>query len=144
MGAVGVIGGGLVSAVTGPLSWEHGPWAAAYLVLVVGVAQLGFGAGQAWLAVGPPARGLVVGELLGWNLGSALVITGAVVERPVLVDIGAVLLVAAVVCFLVGVRAPTPGRGPVVVWGRRAYLLLALVILVSIPVGLVLAALGSA
>ncbi len=148
MAAVGVVGGGLVSAVTRPLSWEHGSWAAAYLVLVVGVAQLLFGAGQAWLAARMPGPRWVAVELLCWNVGSGLVIAGAVVERPVLVDVGGVLLVVALACFIAAVRERRHQRGgatstvpSAAVWGRRAYQLLALVILVSIPVGLVLAAL---
>jgi hypothetical protein len=140
LGAAGIIGGGLVSAVTGPLSWEHGSWAAAYLVLVLGVAQLVFGVGQAWLAREVPGRLTIGWELLGWNVGSALVIAGSVLERPVVVDVGGVLLVVALALFAVAVRSGRPPEVVGSVWFRRVYLLLVLVILVSIPIGLVLAA----
>ncbi len=144
LGTVGIIGGGLVSAATGPLSWQHGSWAAAYLVLVVGVAQLVFGVGQAWLAHELPGRPTIVWELVGWNLGSALVIVGAVLERPVVVDVGGALLVVALVLFARVVRVGRPGDGAGSPWIHWVYLLLVLVILVSIPIGLVLAALGGA
>ena len=45
-----VVAGGLVAAVTGPLRLEHGSWAAAYLVLVGGVAQGALGIAQYFLA----------------------------------------------------------------------------------------------
>ena len=68
LGAVSVIAGGLVAAVSAPAGWEHGSWAAAYLVLVTGVAQIGLGAAQAALVAAPPWRRGRAVELLGWNL----------------------------------------------------------------------------
>lgn len=137
-GFVGIIGGGLVAAVTHPLGWEaHGSWVSAYLVLVVGVAQLGLGVGQAWLADRLPGRPQITGELATWNLGSALVILGTLVARTWVVDIGGVLLAVALVLFLLAVRG-RPGEPRWAWWGYRV---LALIVLVSIPVGLVLSAL---
>lgn len=46
VGGVSIILGGLAAAATSPLGWEHGSWAAAYLVLVTGAAQLLLGVGQ--------------------------------------------------------------------------------------------------
>lgn len=137
-GFVGIIGGGLLAAVTHPFGWEaHGSWAAAYLVLVVGVAQLGLGVGQAWLSDRPPRRGHVSGELVGWNLGSALVVLGTLVARPWVVDLGGALLVVALALFVLAVR----GRAGTPRWAWWAYRVLALAVLVSVPVGLVLSAL---
>jgi hypothetical protein len=134
-GFVGIIGGGLVAAVTHPLGWlEHGSWAAAYLVLVVGVAQLGLGVGQAWLADRLPGRGRVALELVTWNAGSALVVLGTLVAHPWVVDLGGVLLVVALAAYLLALC----GQSGSPRWARWTYRLLVLVVLVSVPVGLVL------
>lgn len=146
VGFIGIVAGGLVAAATGPLQWTLGSWAAAYLVLVAGVAQLGLGAGQTWLADVAPSPRIVLIELLSWNIGNALVISGTLVGRLLVVgsfvvDLGGVLLVVGLVLFIRTAwkhRSDTD-RGSR--WVRRCYLLLALIVLVSIPVGLVLAAL---
>lgn len=135
---VGIIGGGLVAAVTGPLGWGHGSWAAAYLVLVVGVAQLGLGGGQAWLPQAPASTRVVATELACWNVGSALVILGTLVARPWVVDLGGLLLVVALALFLRAVRRVSDDVRRAELVGLWCYRLLALVVLVSVPVGLVL------
>ena len=61
LGACGIVLGGLVAAVTGPLELEQGSWAAAYLVLVVGVAQVVVGLAPAFFAARPTT------PLLGWT-----------------------------------------------------------------------------
>lgn len=72
IGAVFVVAGGLVAAVSGPTDFEQGSWLAAYLVLVGGVAQMVLGAGQAWLAVRiPPGRSTRI-EAWSWNIGLVL------------------------------------------------------------------------
>lgn len=124
--------GGLVAAVTTPAGWTHGAWAAAYLVLVTGVAQIGLGVGQAALATTPPTRGLLTCEWTGWNLGSAAVILGTIAQTPAVVSAGGVLLVVCLGLLVYGVRGGQAGR---LLWLFR---LLVLVLLVSIPVGLVL------
>ena len=55
--SIGIIGGGIAAAVTGPTDWKRGSWVAAFLVLVVGVGQIGIASGQALLACGPSANG---------------------------------------------------------------------------------------
>lgn len=138
LGASTVVAGGLVAAVTGPFDWTKGSWAAAYLVLVVGVAQYVMGGmrarhtghGQA------PALGWV--QVGTWNLGSALVIGATLAGRPLLVDAGSVLLVVALVIALHATRTgPSAPTGPptLIAWGYRAMLL---VLAVSIPVGMLL------
>lgn len=132
-----IIVGGLVAAVTGPTGFKDGSWAAAYLVLVAGVAQLGLGAGQALLAAEPPTRRLVIGELAAWNSGNVAVLAGTFLGSPLLVDAGGLALVVALGLFLHGVRGSrVKGRWPLVL-----YRLLAGVVAVSIPVGLALSAL---
>lgn len=136
LGALAVVLGGLVAAVTGPFDWAKGSWAAAYLVLVVGVAQYLMG----WVHRAMPRvdpAGWV--QLAGWNLGSLLVIGGTLIASPGVVVVGSVLLVIALVVALCsdlrsGIDARAGGR-TWLVWVHRGMLL---VMLVSIPVGIAL------
>jgi len=130
-----VVGGGLVAAVTGPLHLEHGSWAAAYLVLVGGVAQGALGAGQYFLAPQRFTGWKVVAELVAWNSASAAVIGGTLIGNPWVVDAGGGLLVASLALMFQTVRGP--GAQPRwALWGYRALLV---VMGVSIPIGLLLA-----
>lgn len=144
VGALCIIAGGLVAAVTGPLALAHGSWAAAYLVLVAGVAQIALPVGQAMLALwarNPVGRRLLLVEFAGWNLGNAAVIAGTLSNTTWLVNLGGALLVVALTALLVATRSG-PGRVEVA-RGRRVALLavraLVALLLVSIPVGLWLA-----
>ncbi|HEY7857783.1 MAG TPA: hypothetical protein VIC82_04710 [Candidatus Nanopelagicales bacterium] len=132
-----VIVGGLVAAVTTPMGWQHGAWAAAYLVLVTGVAQIGLGLAQAVLATAPPSPAAVAVQVSGWNLGGAAVILGTLAGAPAVVSVGGVLLVACLGLLVYGVRGGRPGR---LLW---IYRVLVLVLLVSIPVGLAMSWLRS-
>lgn len=134
LGALGVVAGGLVAAVTGPMDWTKGSWAAAYLVLVVGVAQYVMGRLRAADVTGDRAGWV---QLAGWNLGSALVIGGTLVTTPLLVDGGSVLLVVALVLALRARVARVPAAAAL------AYRALLLVLAISIPVGMVLSHLRS-
>lgn len=150
-----VVLGGLVAAVTGPVGLERGSWLAAYLVLVCGVAQFAIGTVQSGQDLGtkpmPWARGWV--QLTCLNLGSVAVIVGTLAREPSLVDSAVGLLLVAFGIALHTVRpwASQPmrglvelqGRGSVgrlVLWGYRVFLLL---LVVSLPVGSVLAHLRS-
>lgn len=137
-GVLAVVAGGLLAAVVAPAPTEHATWAAAYLVLVWGVAQLGLGAGQE-LCASHLSTVLVVAEVTGWNLGCAAVVAGTVSGVPAVADVGAALLV---VTLILTARALTGGparrRVGVPSWARLSYGLLITVLLVSIPVGLVL------
>jgi hypothetical protein len=137
--AVGcVIAGGLLAAVTAPAPSEHTSWATAYLVLVGGVAQAGLGLGQATFAGRTSPRLLAV-EVGGWNVGNAAVLVGTLLDMTAVVDLGGVLLVVTLGLLARGLR---PGRArPVaglLIW-LHGYRLLVLVLVISIPVGLVLA-----
>lgn len=133
IGAVSIVGGGLVAAIAATDPSESGIWASAYLVLVAGVAQIALGLGQAWLAERPPSPEAVMSELALYNLGNAAVIGDTLVDRTWLVDLGGVLLIAALAMYLWASRR---ARGGSVL---LAYRLLIAFVLVSIPVGLVLA-----
>lgn len=130
-----VVAGGLVAAVTAPLRLAHGSWASAYLVLVGGVAQGALGISQYFLAPQRFRGWKVVAELVAWNAASVAVIGGTLIADPWVVDVGGVLLVAALVLMIQTVRGPGTKAGWVV-WVYRA---LVAVVAVSIPIGLVLA-----
>lgn len=134
IGGVCVIAGGFVAAVTAHSPSQKATWAAAYLVLVAGVAQILLGAGQAWLAKERPPRRWLVGELATWNLGNAAVIVGAVSRVTPVADLGGALLAAALILLLAAVVG-SRRRG----WLLVLYRVLIVIVLVSIPVGLVLA-----
>lgn len=132
------IAGGLVAAVGAHAPSEHASWASAYLVLVGGVATLGLALGRGLLSPDrspdrATARRLAL-ELGTWSVGNALVIGGTLGAVTWLVDLGGALLVVALALVVLGVRG---GRG----LGRVRALFAGLValLLVSIPVGLVLA-----
>jgi hypothetical protein len=135
LGSACIVAGGLVSAVTAMAPSEHGSWAAAYLVLVAGVAQIGLGAAQAALAPRAPSRRLIAAEVALWNLGNAAVMAGTLAGRLWLVDVGGGVLVVALAAFGYAVRGAGQRGG----WLLAAFRLLVAVLLVSIPVGLWLA-----
>lgn len=140
VGVVCVIAGGLVAAVTARNPTEHGTWAVAYLVLVAGVSQVGLAIGQSLLTAPAPAARTRLVELVAWNGGNAAVLTGTLTGTTWVVDIGGALLVVALALVVVAVRAhPVNEVGRSRALARRAFQLLVLVLLVSIPIGLLLA-----
>lgn len=156
LGAGQIILGGLVAAATAPLGLPHGSWLAAYLVLVGGVAQYVMGRAPAWF-IDRPAPRSVVAQIVGWNAGNAAVMSGTLATMPYLVDAGGLaillVLVSRIRSILRSHRDPTttrqrsvvlsPTSAALVVWPRRVYLALLIVLTVSIPVGLALAHVGA-
>jgi hypothetical protein len=140
VGAASVVAGGLVAAASGPLGLVSGSWVAAYLVLVCGVAQCAFGAAQREFVRHPLTAAEFWIELLCWNLGSAAVIAGTLIREPIVVDIGGGLLVVALVLLMRNVT-PSPTRRRALLWIYRA---LIIALLVSIPIGLMLATIRAA
>ena len=134
LGLVAVVAGGLYSALAASTPTRQGAWLVAYLVLVVGVAQVGLGAGQAWLAERRLGAGFLAAEFAAFALGNLGVATGTMLSLPALVDVGGVLLVVSLVLFLRGVWGSRRGG-----WLRWLYAALVAILLVSIPIGLVLA-----
>ena len=137
LGGLAVVLGGLVAAVTGPFDWAKGSWVAAYLVLVVGVAQYVMG----WMRpAGPRPDRSGWAQVAGWNLGSLLVIGGTLATAPALVTLGSALLaVALALALLTDLRAPERPR----TWVSWAYGAMLVILLVSIPVGVLLSHLRS-
>jgi hypothetical protein len=113
-------------------------WAVAYLVLVVGVAQIALGLGQAWLAREPLAARTVTWEVVGFNLGHVGVLAGQLLGVLLFTVLGSVLLVAFLAVMIGAVRGSARSG-----W-RYAYWLVAAILLVSIPTGVLIAALEPA
>jgi len=142
LGFASIIAGGLVAAATGPLELSRGSWVAAYLVLVGGIAQLALGWVPGWLARPLPERH-AWWQLAAWNLGNAIVIVATLAEWPLAVVVGSVLLVIALGLALFAWFGQGAARAPVddawSQWAAGAYLALIVLLIVSIPVGIMLA-----
>jgi hypothetical protein len=132
LGVAAVLAGGATAAAIAYHPTEHLVWMVAYLVLVVGVMQVVFGAGQAWLAERPPSVAVAGGEWTLFNLGNAGVIGGTLGNRTWIVAAGTLLFVLAIAWFLFGVR-----HCRMRAWGNAYRVLLAL-IFISACVGLVI------
>jgi hypothetical protein len=133
-GAVWIVVGGLVAAVTGPLALDKGSWAAAFCVLVAGAAQYTFGVVQAALVSRPPTERRITAQLVTWNAGCAVVILGTAAGILFLVHVGGLLLVASLVLLIITVRGESEPR-----WALFTYRALLVIILASIPIGLAIA-----
>ncbi|GAB3611767.1 hypothetical protein [Humibacter ginsengisoli] len=137
IGSAFVVLGGLVAAVSTPLRFASGPWLAAYLVLVCGVAQCLFGIMRRYVAPSPMTGVGFPVELVCWNLGNAAVVVGDLVRIPFVVGIGGALLVVMLVLQLLHLRHVAARLR----WAAWLYGIVVAVLLVSIPIGIVLAAL---
>ena len=108
---------------------------AAFLVLVGGVAQILVGGGQAALVADAPSRATLSVELATWNLACAATVIGTLIASPPLTTLGGVALIASLVVFLAAVlkHGARPG------WVRTVYVTVVGFVLLSTPVGLILA-----
>lgn len=134
IGSIAIIAAGLVAAATAGRPSYLASWAVAYLVLVVGVAQIALGIGQARLALEVPSGRLVAGELVLFNLGSAAVLAGSLLRIPLFTTIGSVLMLIALAVLFWAARGSTRGG-----WLRYAYWLLIAILFVSVFIGLLIA-----
>lgn len=143
VGGACIVLGGLVAAATDPLNLSKGSWLAAYLVLVGGVAQWAMGVTQA----SPAARRVTAtwewAQAAAWNLGNVGVVVGSLTDTPGLVDAAAApLLLALGVALRAAWPEPKPAsrRRPAgaesIRWGYRIMLI---ILMVSVPVGMLLA-----
>lgn len=135
VGVACVVGGGLVAAVTGPTDFALGSWLAAFLILVGGVAQIALGLGQASLAEVAPRRRTVLAQAALWDLGLVATAAGSLLSTPALSTVGGLATMAALGLFLGGVRGAGAGRRGTLVLFRGVVA----IVLVSVPIGLVLA-----
>jgi hypothetical protein len=134
VGAACIVLGGLVAAVSGPLDLALGSWTAAYLVLVAGVAQYAMGRSRAHRADTTLRMPWAWAQVGAWNAGNALVIAGSLAGIPWLVDVGSVLLLAALV---IAFRASWPASLPR--WVEAAYRVFLVLLAVSTVIGSVIA-----
>lgn len=132
-GVACVVAGGFVAAFTGPLDLAKGSWAAAYLVLVCGTASCAIGAAEDRLVRRPMSVPLAWTQAGAWAAGNAAVIAGTLTRLPPVVDVGAALLVAVLGIALARTRGAAPGVA------TQVYRLVLVVLLASIPVGILLA-----
>ena len=137
VGVACVVVGGLVSAIAASSPSENSSWAVAYLVLIGGVAQIALGVGQSRLATTAPSGRLLLSEFVAWNLGNAAVIAGQLLGYQFVVDAGGLLLVVALALLFRGVGGARPGSRDSR-WMLYAYRAILLIVLVSIPIGLII------
>lgn len=142
LGVLTAIAGGLVAAVVAHDPTEKPVWASAYLVLVAGFGQIGLALGRTLLVARPPTYAVVARDFTVFAFGNAGVVVGTLTDAVWLVDIGGALLVVSLALMAWGVRGAEvasyqrPGWLVGLLW---VYRVLVVVLLVSIPVGLVLA-----
>jgi hypothetical protein len=133
-GSIVIIAGGMTSAATAGAPSYLASWAVAYLVLVVGVAQIALGFGQALLTSEPPSGRMVAGEWAVFNLGNAAVLAGSLLSMPALTSIGSALLLGALAALFWAVRGSTSAG-----WLRYEYWFLIAILFVSVFIGLLIA-----
>lgn len=136
VGSGAIVAGGLVAAATGPSGFARGSWVAAYLVLVVGAAQVVLGAGQVLLTDSPPSSARRAWLLLAYNLANIMVLTGTLIGSVVVVTGGSVVLLAALVGFWASV-----GRSRRRWWHLALYRVLVAALALSVPIGVALSVL---
>src|SRR5699024_9719062 len=130
-----IAAGGLVSAVTAPVPNEASAWAVAYLVLVCGLAQVLLGSGRVLLSSTSPSWRSIAAECMGWNVANAAILVGNLADVASLLYLGAVLLLVDIGLLLHGVRR----NAGTTRWPLYTYRVLAALLAVSVPVGLLLA-----
>ena len=134
LGWAGILAGGLVAAVSDPLDVYRGSWMAAYLVLVVGVAQVMMSWARRHWGTSRAAAGWA--QCAAWNIGSAGVIAGTLADTSLIVFVSSAVLVAALVIASLDTRRARPTSGDAL--RLLAYRALLVILAVSIPVGMVL------
>lgn len=114
LGTAAIMFAGLFSAATARSASYQSAWFVAYLVLVVGIAQVALGLGQWWLASRPLSMTIMVGELVLFNIGNVGVIVGTVRATPYLVAAGGAWVTVALALF--GWMVWSPRRRGAVLW----------------------------
>lgn len=130
-----IIAGGLISAFSAQRPTRFTSWVSAYLVLVVGVIQLSLV--SLWHSLGQPEVAAVWLALLTFNLGNFSVIVGTLRKKKAgrhhgLVNLGGLLIALAMLLLLAAVRNAKMS------WASAGFIILTVVILVSMPIGLML------
>jgi nitrite reductase (NO-forming) len=133
-------GAAIVNAID---PWAWGRWLALHLLFVGGVSQLVLGASQffagAFLATDPPRRALIRAQLLGWNVGTVLIVVSVPsgIDAALWAGAGCLLAVLAIYSWaFVQMRRRSLGTAP---WATRWYLTAALLLALGTALGAVLA-----
>jgi len=110
-------------------------WVSAYLVLIVGIVQMGFIVG--WQALHEPHATVALLAFCTYNLGNFGVILGTALKHRttsyfVIVNLGSTLLATAMVLLLAAVRSASFS------WTLAGLIVLTAVIFISMPVGIAL------
>lgn len=135
LGTAAILVGGVIAAAVAHNPGRDVVWMVAYLVLVVGLAQIILGIGQIVLADKLVPGILVAAQFLLFNIGNAGVIAGTVADTFPPVAVGTVLVLIGLGLFLYGSRGSAHGRL------RNGYRSLIGLIAIGALVGLVLSAL---
>jgi hypothetical protein len=112
-------------------------WLVAYLVLVEGLVQ--FGLSRGWQQLGLPTDGLALLAFLFYNIGNGAVMSGRILKSRLpralsLINLGGALLAVSMLLLAYAVRHTAFS------WNLAWFLGLVVIILVSMPVGLLLSA----
>lgn len=140
VGTAGILAGGGVAAAARPVGWDSGSWAAAYLVLVVG---LGSWVGGLTLGLvpardgGPPrtADRRATPLLAGWIASNAAILTGNLLDVRTILVLGSVLLLLVLIASAYVLRRDAAASPWLTAYSAGVVLLA-----VSMPIGLLLAA----
>lgn len=139
IGMVAVIAGGTLSAFTAKQPTTFAMWASAYLVLVMGVVQAGFGVMLARM-VREVSRKLLYAALVLFNVGSLGVIASSAMKygllpgnRVLVISIGSALLLAGLAIF--GYLARSAEQSKV----KLLFYITLVGIAICVPIGILLA-----
>jgi len=137
VGILAIIAGGLLAGFSAKHPTTFPVWASAYLVLVVGVLQVGFGRGLQRLASGA-SQTAALWAFAVYNIGNLLVILGTALKyagtpTPSIIAGGGTLLVVAMLLLCYAIRNAEKSRI------RTGFYIIVAIVIVSMPIGLVLA-----
>jgi hypothetical protein len=132
--ALATVSGGLVAAAVAHAPMQKMVWMAAYLVLVVGVAQAALGASQALLAIRLPSARVLITECMLFNAGNAGVIAGTLLSSLSLLLAATLLFAFSLAMFLYTTRGAHGG------WPIYAYRALLVTVAGGAIVGVALVA----
>lgn len=136
IGTISILAGGGIAAAARPAGWDQASWAAAYLVLPAG---LGTWIGGLALGFLPSdgRHGDVRGPLflVTWSLANAGVLAGNLLDVSILLIVGSVSLLGVLIASALVLWRSSPHS----TW-LRAYAAGVAMLVVSVPIGLVLAA----
>jgi ABC-type multidrug transport system permease subunit len=137
-GTAAIITGGGLAAFSAADPSRLALWLSAYLVLVVGVIQVGIGAAMAGLAVKQTPRAQHLATFLLFNAGAAAVMTGTIVKgvaphSELLINMGSIVFVVALALCLYAIRGAKKS------WWRMGYIVLVLLAGIGALTGVVLA-----